>query len=92
MPVQYQNVNLYNINEITGQLCEQLGRKPTVKVVDSGASNWLVEVHDGVSPNSNLLGYLYDGQSSAPTSFSSKSSAAEEVLWAEEFLVIELPR
>jgi hypothetical protein len=92
MPVQYQKVHLYEIKEITGPLRHQLGHKPTVKVVDGGSSNWLVEVHDGVSPNSTLLGYLYDGASSVPNSFASKKDAAEEVLWAQEFLVIELPR
>jgi hypothetical protein len=89
MPVPYLTVQLYDINEISGPLGQNIGRKPTVKVVQRATGEWVIEVHNGMAQSSTHLGYLYDGQTNKPSSFSSKQVAAAEVTWASEFLVIE---
>ena len=90
MPIQYQNVQLYGINEITGPLRQEFGRNPTVRIVQGEAGDWLVEVRKGIAEKSVLLGYLYDGTSAKPSSFPSRKDAGEAVLWAMEFLVIKI--
>lgn len=88
MPKTYGKFHLYGINELTRSL-QADGGKYRVRVVEKPAGDWVLEVRSGNTQSSTLLGYLHDGKSSEPSSFSSRTDAVNEVLWADDYLILE---
>lgn len=90
MPIPYDQFQLYDLNEITGQLRNETlqGKNPVARIVQLENGQWIIEILRGTLQNLTMLGYLRESNETVPRAFQSSTEALEAISWCDDYIKI----